>query len=214
MSISASDNIINQITLDCFMNKDQYNKYVKERTDKIINKKDRKFYRKRIVTLTKELLSEEDKPQLFPDVKNAFNQYINASIQYFKTLDTNDIIQEDYKDFHLDSFPFPLDNSNDNVYDKENTDKLMMRTIKIDKPSLENFIKRKSLVPPVKPIIPLCKDINLRDPILKTKGVKPKLKTNENDSIRKKKNIHNIYDNENKETKGNEKENENIKEEK
>jgi hypothetical protein len=35
---------------------------------------------------------------LLPDVKGAFENYVKISIEYFKTLDECDIIQEDYNE--------------------------------------------------------------------------------------------------------------------
>ena len=51
-----SDNLINEITLDCLMNKEQYNKYIAKKNLKRETIKDIKFYRKRIYYLTKEIL--------------------------------------------------------------------------------------------------------------------------------------------------------------
>ena len=91
------NNFLNEVTLDCLMNKSQYDKYVANKNSKKINKKDRKFYKKRIFNLTRELLLDNDISfNLFPDIKIAFDNYINLCIHYFKNLDNNDIIQEEY----------------------------------------------------------------------------------------------------------------------
>lgn len=181
-----TDKIITEVTLECLMNKDSYEKY---RNRSVINqstsnKKDKKFYRRRISDLTKKLLqppSEEGIPKISPDIQYSFDMYIKACIEYFKNIDKADILQEDYKDL-LD-----IDAKNeiniDNVQGVEQADQLMMRSIKIREPNnLEKLVTRKSLAPQNTIVPPQQKDINLKDPLLKNKG------------ICKKKNITNTYD--------------------
>ena len=123
---------------------------------------------------------------LFPDVRNTFDNYIKTCISYFKVIDTSDIIQEDY-----DNLFGPINNATsvnnvagvDNMDNIDEINKLMMRSIKIMEPNaLEKLVKRTIIKKEKEPIIPQQKDINLKDPILKNKG------------IRKKKNITNKYD--------------------
>jgi len=182
-----SESLINQITLDCLINKEQYAKYVSNTIHKNINKKDKRFYKKRISSLTKELLSsqEEGAPKnLFPDVQYAFDNYVKACINYFKVLDRNDIIQDEYKDYNEDVNNTIV--SEESIKTLEENDKLLMRSIKIAH-SLDNFIKTSVLKNKADDIVlPKQKNINLRDPVLRNKG------------ICKKKNITNKYDDENK----------------
>ena len=52
-----SENVITQITLDCLINKEVYEKMQHNfKKPRIVNKKEKKFYRKRILNLTRELL--------------------------------------------------------------------------------------------------------------------------------------------------------------
>jgi len=187
-----SESFINQVTLDCLLNKQQYNKYLFNKTEKVSNRKDKKFYRKRIFSLTKELLLTKERPEfLFPDVEYAFDNYVNSCIQYFKTIDSNDIIQNEYSSFvgiaTLSNITELADDDADDVdfQSKEDADKLLMRSINISKSSLDNFVKTKLTKKAEEMVLPKQKDINLADPILKTKGV---LKFD------KKKNITNKYD--------------------
>jgi hypothetical protein len=128
------------------------------------------------------------------DVKDAFDTYVRACIGFFKVKDETDIIQADmsFLSNNLDEFSKNSNQSNldldlDDIVSPEEADKLMMRTIKINKLPLDNFVTIKNLKITKDPILPLQKDINLKDPNLKNKG------------IRKKKNIPNEYiDNENK----------------
>jgi hypothetical protein len=182
-----SEAFINQVTLDCLINKNQYNKCLFNKTEKLNNRKDKKFYRKRIFSLTKELLLSKEKPEnLLPDVEYAFNNYVNSCIHYFKAIDSNDIIQTEYSSFNeittLDGLILGLE---DDTTCKEEADKLLMRSINISNPSLDYFVKRIITKKPEDMILPKQKDINLSDPILKNKGVI---------ISDKKKNITNKYD--------------------
>ena len=196
--MNTTEKFINEITLECLMNKCTYDKYCQMLgpAKKSAHKKDKKFYRKRIYDLTKQLLNPEvpqqDTPNtktnananmdasLNPDITNAFEAYVKACIDHFKIVDKTDILQEDYKNL-LD-----VDNLNqinvDSIHSVEEADQCLMRSIKIREPNtLEKFVKRKERkVEEPKPL-PQQKDVNLKDPALKNKG------------IRKKKNITNTY---------------------
>ena len=93
--MNDSDEIINQLTLKYFMNNHKKIRQKENEKDKA-SKKDQKFYRKRIVNLTKDLLYEVDVPVDVPvdsnnkieeiptsitsDVNYAFNHYIKTCI--------------------------------------------------------------------------------------------------------------------------------------
>ena len=121
---------------------------------------------------------------LYPSINHTFDNYVKACIDYFKMIDKTDIIQEDYKDF---TDILDMDKANeinvDNIQTSKQADQLIMRSIKIREPnSLEKLVKRKTIKVENPPVLPQQKDINLKDPLLKNKG------------IRKKKNITNTYD--------------------
>uniref|UniRef100_A0A6C0IEW3 Uncharacterized protein n=1 Tax=viral metagenome TaxID=1070528 RepID=A0A6C0IEW3_9ZZZZ len=194
-----SEEFVNQVTLNYLMNKDQYNKYVTNNTIKLpnaVNKKDKKFYRKRIYNIVKQLLSSQEteiEPRLFTDVQKSFDNFVNICIHSLKVIDQSDIIQDEYKDIG-ESITLNLDlNTELDAHDintKEEADLLLVRSIKIANPSLDNFVKKKYTKAPDKIAMPQQKDINLRDPTLKIKGIKEK----DNLNSEKKKNITNIYD--------------------
>jgi hypothetical protein len=196
-----SEEFVNQVTLNCLMNKDQYNKYVTNNTIKLprtVNKKDKKFYKKRIYNIIKQLLSSQEteiEPRLFTDVQKSFDNFVNICIHSLKVIDKTDIIQDDYKGI-AESITLNLDLNKeldaDDINTKEEADLLLVRSIKIANPSLDNFVKRKYTKAPEQIVMPQQKDINLRDPNLKIKGIKEKDKDNLNSE--KKKNITNIYD--------------------
>ena len=179
-----SDAFVNQVTLDCLLNKEMFNKHVKNQKSKSINKEERKFYKKRIYNLFKELLITKEEPEdLLPDVKYAYDNFIHSCIHYFKTIDNNDLNQEEYKNLYEEPDISNISELNDDsLKTEEEANKLLMRSIKITTPPLDKFVKRKTTKPQQQIIMPKQKEINLNDPELKLKG------------INKKKNITNKYD--------------------
>ena len=182
----ASTRIITQITLDCLLNKEQYSKYLNATMSKTMesSKRDRKFYKRRILQMTKDLLlSEEiDTPS---DMLFAFDQFARSCISYFKMIDKTDILQTDYPP--LDE---PLITAGELTPFKDSAESLM-RSVKINAITMDKFVKRISTAPVKAPVIPQMRDINLKDPELRNKG------------IRKKKNVDTLYaekNNEEKET--------------
>lgn len=177
-----TDSFVNQITLDCLMNKEQYAKYVAQKISKQISNKDKKFYRKRIVNVTKELLLTDSSLNILPDVKYAFDNYVKSCVHYFKLIDNNDIIQEEYKDYQDVETDFTQElESLESINNKKENDALFMRSIKIIKPSLDKFVKKGESTQETF-FIPQQKEIDLSNPLLKNKG------------ICKKKNKNNIYE--------------------
>ena len=177
-----SDAFLNQASLDYLINTKQYKIKFISSTENAINRKDKKFYRRRILSLTKDLLSKEESDIVVsPDIKYAFDNLVQTCIHHFKILDRNDIIQEDYNEFD-DEIKEDKEISESEQFLKEENEKLLMRSIKMPNHSLDNFIKIKMTKNIEELIIPQQKEINLKDPTLKIKG------------ITKKKNIINNYD--------------------
>jgi len=158
-----------EITLECLMNKSTYLKYIKNQNleeNKIkTNLKDRKFYKKRIYDLTKQLMHNEHSPST--EISKTFENYINSCIRYFQILDKTDILQEDYANITQMNF------INTKIESVEEANKSMMRFVKMYEPnSLEKIVKRtvtKMAAPD--PVLPKQKNINLKDPILRNKGI-------------------------------------------
>lgn len=186
-----SDSFINQVTLDCLLNRELLDKKLSNKMAKSFNKQDKKFYRKRIHNLAKELLlSKEDLTDIPPDIKFSFNNFMKVCINHFKNIDNNDIIQQEHIDYaNLEESVTIGENiseiNDDKILTKDEADKLLMRSINLAAPTLDTFVQRKITKPPTQMIIPKQKEINLRDPALKEKGISNK---------GKKKNINNKYD--------------------
>ena len=140
------------------------------------NKSDIKFYRKRITALTKDMLKGEIPENTY--IKTIYENYVNALIKYFKMLDTSDIIQQQHNnveqsaEIHVDNHD-TLDAIKEVTIDK--MDDLLMR--KISGPTtLDNYVIKTQHATEDTRIIPVMLDINLKEPGLKTKGVKEKTK--------------------------------------
>jgi hypothetical protein len=170
-----SEDLVHQITVDCLINKEVYLKMQKSSLMHSINKKDKKFYRKRVLNLTRELLLKKDTSynEINPDIKNSFDNFVKTCIHYFKIIDKNDIIQEEYNHFDDGDNENCTDTTNLNDYNSENDNKLFMRSIKI-KNGLENFVTIKSFKKPDEMILPKIKEINLEEPTLRNKGIQKK----------------------------------------
>lgn len=185
-----SNDFINQITLNCLLNPELYEKYIDKNNNCIMNNniknRDRKFYRKRIFDLTKKLLlSDVERTNVFPEVTNAFDNYINNCIYYFKANDTNDILQKEYIEFDKqieeDLSLNNLDNQSNLTNDKifmENTNKLIFNyknDIGKCNNTMDMFVKKEASETKSSSSyntnILKKKKINLRNPELRYKGI-------------------------------------------
>jgi hypothetical protein len=180
-----SQSLVDQITLDCLLNKETMGKHVMKQREKQINKQELQFYRKRIFNLFKELITNNHPEELSPDVKYAYDTFIKSSIKYFKIIDNNDLLQEEYKDIN---FPDEIC-MNDIVLDisgnSMEADKLMMRPVKMELPTLDKYIKRSGNKKRNNVILPKPREVDIMRPELQNKGIK---------HIEEKKNINIIYE--------------------
>lgn len=133
------------------------------------NRSDIKFYKKRILNLTKEMF-RNNFPSLY--LKNVFQNYIEILIEYFIIQDENDIIQEDYKEYEINNKD---NNSNNLLSNEKNYNNLMMKeknkeTIN----TLDNFILKDNSINNEVKFIPQKKSFDLKKPLLKTKGIDKK----------------------------------------
>ena len=148
-----------------------------------VNSEDIKFYKKRITSLCKNMLKNEKPPTM--EIKKIHDDYVNAIILYFKMQDTFDILQEQYKlkegdkDENANTIEpiVPIDaaaefaNANEIMLTKlscihsnnNNNNNNLYKYVKI----ISNSDKQKP-----KYILPVKKEINLKNPSLKKKGIK------------------------------------------
>ena len=176
-----SDAFVNQVTLDCLLNKQMYGNYLRSKEVKQQNKEEIKFYRKRACNLFKEMINRNDPEDLLPDVKYAYDNFINSAIHYFKTIDRNDIIQSEYNnvDIPLQVCSIEVPDLSANFASSIEADKHLQRSNKIDVPTLDKYVTRTRVYRKKETIIfPKQREINLNDPELKNKGLKKNNITN------------------------------------
>lgn len=183
----SATRIVNQITLDCLLNKEQYAKYLNSSVKKTMesNKRDRKFYKKRIIQITKDMLASEDITiPITSDILFAFDNFTRTCISYFKMMDKTDILQTDYPPTTTTTSLLEEDDFPDNALLLEESNKSIMKSVKINPITMDKFVKRISTATSCAnpPFIPLKREVNLKDPELRNKG------------IRKKKNVDTLYD--------------------
>ena len=153
------------------------------------NKKKAKFYRKRIQSLFKDLIKEEESPT--QELKELYDRFVNSAIHYFEMVDKKDIIQGQHtiennaiENHAIENNAIEEDSVNaieedsvnaieeDSTIDQANN-RMMKKNIQFA--NLDNYIitKHDPSSADVR-IIPLKIEIDLKNPELKTKGIKPK----------------------------------------
>ena len=131
---------------------------------KELNDVDLKFYRKRILMQTKLFLRGDSINSV---VDSAFENYANEMIKHFKFIDKKDMIQEQYNNLpkkkkkKMKSFDLMNQNSL-MMKTKENT----VKTIHDYLPIVVTEKKKKKM------IIPKQKEFDIKNPLLKNKGVR------------------------------------------
>ena len=172
MNNESNINLTN-INLEWLVGKSCYNKQLIGLKTQTIDKKDRRFYKKRVHELTRIMLNNEKPDRMTTDLKMAFNNYLKVCIEYFKMVDTMDIIQEDYGDVLNDNKK--EDNLLHDTFSSEKNDALITtRSFIVPKPQtlLDNFVKIKKTSQDKTPIVfPIQREIDLTDPKLKTKNI-------------------------------------------
>ena len=190
-------NSIDYMTLEIMANSDTYNKYLKRNNldhDSVL-KKEKKFYRKRIISMTKDILfngiykndnqennGKSNQSSKIDDVIiNSFNTYARMCITYFKFKDTMDEIQGEYKNMNVDPSVDPNGGANiDETGDIHNegnennimeANKLFMKQMDKKVITLDNFVIKTS-APKEEMMLPKTKNYKLNDPKFKKKDIK------------------------------------------
>ena len=162
-----------------------YQQVLKQQTQNTVhnNKSDIKFYRKRITALTKDMLKGDIPENSY--IKTIYETYVNGLIKYFKMVDTSDIIQQQYVEdasagaseaaAGAAASPLAIPQTNKEITIDNNT--MMRKHTGIS--TLDNFVIKQPNESKETRIIPLIIDVDLKEPSLKKKGVKEKIKKGE-----------------------------------
>lgn len=87
---------VDHVTLDLMVNQPQYERYLRIKEADMNGKyeKAKRFYKKRIIEMTRELLKGETVNDIF--VIQAFEAFAKSCITYFRNKDKNDTLQEEH----------------------------------------------------------------------------------------------------------------------
>ena len=141
----------------------------KKRQNKI-DKKDVKFYRKRILQLTKDLLRGGKSSNI---INESFNAFVETAIKSFKFQDEAEILQKEFEDLEEKKKA----SKGKKEFVSLESDKLMMKDLKNKKnDTIKNFAVVKTKKKKEKIKTPTQKKIDLKTEELKNKGVKKKKK--------------------------------------
>lgn len=187
---------VDHVTLDLMVNQPQYERYLRAKEADLNGKyeKAKRFYKKRIIEMTRDLLKGDTVNDIF--VIQAFEAYAKACITYFRNKDKNDTLQEEHMAECVAVGHLPPIAEHDCECDEEDdcaadvdaalplaeaSKKKLEILISFDKhkpqtPTLDTYVIKTTPATPVVPvsIIPKVKEINLDDPKFKTKDIKPK----------------------------------------
>jgi len=170
---------LTEITIDYLINKKIYDKYLKSKNNIVKNncRENIHFYKKRINHVTRNLM--ENKKEIYPKhISDLFDNYIKEVIDYFKILDENDSIQEDYIGLQLLEEIDEL--KKEDIIEDVNNDilenNIIIKSFSLPKSNqvsnLDNFVKIKKTQEEKIIQFPIQKEINLSDSQYKTKGIK------------------------------------------
>jgi len=140
----------------------------KQIEEKEINKSDIKFYRKRILQLTKDLLRGKKMSNI---INGSFDAYIDTAIKSFKFEDEAELLQAEFKDLEEKK----KKNKTSTEFKSSESDKFMMKDLKNKKnDNIKNFAIIKTKKTKEKLITPIQRKFDLKTDVLKNKGVKKK----------------------------------------
>jgi hypothetical protein len=175
-------NSVNYITLETMANSDTYNRYLKKNNldhDTVL-KSEKKFYRKRILAMVKDILynnlnNNSDCP-VSDVIINSFNTFARLCVSHFKFKDTMDSIQGDYKGMNLDGKSDAdahavLGDDTMDGWSIDEANKLFMKQVDKKVITMDNFVTKTS-PPQDEMILPKTKELNLKDPKYKKKDIK------------------------------------------
>ena len=173
-----SDDFVNRVTLDCLLNKEMYSNQIKTKKERALSKEDKRFYRKRIYSLFKEIISGKPPQDLFLDVKSTYETFVTTAINYFKAIDRSDIIQSEYgesvsvEDLSNNTIDCSMNCSINGTTDYNEGLLSSLRSVKMNTPTLDKYVTKIRTKKKEELVLPQQKDINLQNPEFKSKGIK------------------------------------------
>ena len=137
-----------------------------------IERKDFRFYKKRIFKLYKDLMMKKETD---PDLIEAFNEFNKKAIEHLKFIDKSSVLQEEYADFSNNTPAKHCFNTSENkLFDKVNySNHMLMKDYNIATKSVTESlgVTRKKIKETPPPVLPKTKQINLKDKKFKHKDL-------------------------------------------
>ena len=131
--------------------------------EKVLNKDDLKFYRKRILQETKNYLRNG---KLDPSIDKAFENYADKLIEYYKFIDKKEMIQKEYKNIKEEKKVKVTE------LDILEENKKMMKGVEPPVKTIKDFVNVVAEKSKKKRIIPKLRKYNLKKDELRIKGLK------------------------------------------
>jgi hypothetical protein len=182
--MDISLNSVDDATLEYMVNVTQYEKYLRKNNIDYDTgfKRDLKFYRKRIISITKDLFKDELKDVNVVTLNGAFNMYMKACISHLKFEDQSETIQKCYVCMGIVSSeqlaheqPCICNNKLDalNAFKLNKANELCFKPKEVKKLTLDTYVIKKSSSHKKEPVVfPQQFKFNPKDPSFKCKGLK------------------------------------------
>ena len=136
-----SQTLVDQITLDCLMNKETMGTLVAKQLEKQVKQEQFQAYKERVVTLFHQLVNQEVPHDLTPDVKYAYHSFVKSAIGLFASAD-DPSDDTDCTD-EIDDIADDCDSNVSEEYDSlDDYDEDATRSVKMDLYTLDSFVTR------------------------------------------------------------------------
>ena len=176
--MDISLNSVDDATLEYMVNITQYEKYLRKNNIDYNTgfKRDLKFYRKRIISITKDLFKNELKDVT---LNGAFNMYMKACISHLKFEDQSETIQKCYVCMGIATVAQQhcICSNALNTFELNKANELCFKPKEVKKLTLDTYVIKKSSSQKKEPVVfPQQFKFNPKDPSFKHKGLKKQKK--------------------------------------
>ena len=178
MVIDISLNSVDDATIEFMVNVAQYEKYLRRNNIDYDTgfKRDLRFYRKRIISITKDLFKDELKDVT---LNGAFNMYMKACISHLKFEDQSETIQKCYVCMGIATVAQQhcICSNALNTFELNKANELCFKPKEVKKLTLDTYVIKKSSSQKKEPVVfPQQFKFNPKDPSFKHKGLKKQKK--------------------------------------
>jgi hypothetical protein len=178
MVIDISLNSVDDATIEFMVNVAQYEKYLRRNNIDYDTgfKRDLRFYRKRIISITKDLFKDELKDVT---LNGAFNMYMKACISHLKFEDQSETIQKCYVCMGIATVAQQhcICSNALNTFELNKANELYFKPKEVKKLTLDTYVIKKSSSQKKEPVVfPQQFKFNPKDPSFKHKGLKKQKK--------------------------------------